>query len=555
MANALEKAVKEAGAKTGGAQQTATKSLDYGNVAFPLFAAAKEKKANPIKLAEETAAKIKPGKFVEKAEAVNGYVNVFFNNAFYAEAVNEANSENYGSNATGKNKVVVIDFSSPNIGKPLHIGHIRSTVLGDSVRKLHDYSGFKTIGANYLCEAGKQVALLMLGLHHFKAGKIKDEKQLLEYYVKINKEIEGKPELEKQAIDLVTKMETGEKTLDKELAEVRRVSLHGFKKAYETLGVSFDEEVYDSDMVKPSLKLVNEAVEKNIAFKDEDGETVANLEQHGLSNLVILRSNGTTLYSTRDLALAECYHKLAGKNHAGTIYVTASEQNTHFKQVFKILQLLGRDYAGKLTHIGFGLIHLKSGKLSSREGRVLLLEDVLATATNAAKKEIEARGQAEDVKHAANAIGVGATKFAILKVSPEKEITFDPEQIVKFEGDTGAFVQYSGVRANNILVKAGKTKPAVASNYSFNGHEKQLIHLLSLFPQTIENSCRNNQPHQLCDYLLKLSAAFNSFYVACPVLNAEREEEKASRLEIVSATRNVLFTGMRLLGIQPLEKM
>ncbi|MEW5955568.1 MAG: arginine--tRNA ligase, partial [Candidatus Micrarchaeota archaeon] len=501
-----------------------------GDLAFACFEAAKKSGKNPVELAKDVAASISeklPPEFAS-CEAVNGFVNFFFSEQLLGEAVAEAlGDKEYSRGSEGKGKTVVIDYSSPNVGKPLHVGHIRSTVLGDSLKRLLQARGWRVVGSNFLCEAGTQVAMLLVGLRKYGAEKIADEKALVDYYVRVNKEVESNEGLAKEVRSVLEAMENGDAGVAAELKRVREISLPPIEKNYGALGVSFEETLFDSDYAAPSKAVVDEAVGKKIAFKDKTGEIVAELEQKGLPNLVILRSNGTTLYSTRDLALADWRWKKHGFDKC--VYVTGSDQNTHFRQVFKILELLGRPYADRLKHIGFGLISLPEGKFSTREGRIVLLEDLLAGASEEARKEIlERKKQTEErtggeysdveVEETARAVGVGATKFAFLRVGAEKNIVFDTKRVVSFEGDTGAYVQYTLVRCFNILRKAGKTKPVFEG--SLAPEEQRLARALADYPLVVQSAANSLAPHAVCDYLLKLCADFSAFYEACPVLKA-----------------------------------
>ncbi|NYZ75344.1 arginine--tRNA ligase [Candidatus Micrarchaeota archaeon] len=539
---------------------------EQGDLAFACFEAAKKSGKNPVELAKQIAGSLKPelGKEFSSCEAVNGFVNFFFSQELIAQAIAEALKQEsaYGTGSGGKGKTAVIDYSSPNVGKPLHVGHIRSTILGAALKKLLEARGWKVVGSNYLGEAGTQVAMLLVGLRKYGAQNLSGEKALLDHYVRINKEVEGSEELQKQVRSVLEAMESGDKGVAAELTRLRELSMPALKKNYGLLGVSFDEILFDTDFSVPAKPLVEEAVKKGIAFKEKTGETVAKLEEHGLPNLVILRSNGTTLYSSRDLALAEWRWKTHEFDEC--IYVTGSDQNMHFRQVFKILELLGRPYADRLKHIGFGLISLPEGKFSTREGRIVLLEDLLSAAAEEAKNEIlERKTQTEErtgeeysekeVEETARAVGVGATKFAFLRVGAEKNILFDLKRVVSFEGDTGAYAQYTLVRCFNILRKAGKTKPVFKG--ALAPEEQRLSRSLADYPLVVQGAAGSLAPHVVCDYLLRLCADFSSFYEACPVLKAESSEAVARRLALVKAASIVLENGLGLLGINTPKRM
>ncbi|MCX6768064.1 MAG: arginine--tRNA ligase [Candidatus Micrarchaeota archaeon] len=559
----------------------------FGDLSCPVaFAAAKQLKElgkKPDEIASEISVRVNTGElspWFEKVDSAGGFVNFWLSRRFFEKAAGEAArlGKDFGKGGEFKGKTAVIDYSAPNVGKPLHVGHARSTVYGDAVKRLLAAVGYKTVGFNYPGDAGKPVAELIVAMRRFKGlPPTKSEKELMAYYVKINKEIEKDPALAEEVRDVLEKIEAGDRGVLGEVLRIREMSMQAFDRTYALLGVSFDETVGESEFIAPAKKIAAEALEKGAAEKGKDGETVALLEKTGLPNTLLMRSNGTTLYFSRDLALAD----YKWKKHAFDLnfYATAAEQNLHFRQAFAFLKILGRPYAGRCAHVGFGLVSLPEGRISTRHGRVVLLEDMLAEATAEARKEVEARlaqiaertgkkYSAKDVEGIAREVGVGASKFAMLRVSPEKEILFDFKKIVSFEGDTGAYLQYTFVRAANILrkagmEKAGKTgaggaggKSAVSGGGSgaWEEEEKRVAKMVSFYPRVVSDAAKSYRPHIVCDYLLKLAADFSSFYEKCPVLKAEGGA-RARRLEIVEAVKTVLGNGLELLGIAAPEKM
>ncbi len=524
------------------------------------FEAAKvEKKSSPKDVAElkakEIAKPITDSRFFDKVENLNGYLNFFLSNSFYNNVLKETQKDSYGETKDGKGKTVIVEFSSPNVGKPMHIGHIRSTILGDAIERAYEFQGFKTIGSNYLCDAGSQVGKLMLGIQLWGEENIHDEKDLLQFYVKINEKIEGDPKLVEEVKKIVKKMEDGEEVLKEQLDRVRRISLNAFEENYRNLGITFKEEVYDSQYAELGKKLALEAEKQGLAERGPDNELFAKLEEYKLPNLIILRSNNTTLYSTRDLALAEWRAKKYKFDKC--IIITASEQNTHFNQVFKILELLGRKFASKLQHIGFGLIDVKGVKMSSRKGQVLFLVDVLRDAKEAALNEIKIRENVEPAiaEETAWQIGIGAIKFGVLKISPEKNISFDIEKAVQFEGDTGAYVQYAVVRCNSILNDAANNKEQKTRTFKeFNEFEKDLLKKVAKFPEVVKSAANSNKPHTICDYTIELANSFSKFYANCKVLTDD-QTDRQKRLQIVSAVKTTLTNAMKILNIPMPQKM
>ena len=508
----------------------------FGELSIPCFGKSEEEIG---KIKEE----IKLGKNMDKIELKNNYLNIYLSDEFYKNFL-KAPLPAFPKN----NKTAVIDYSCPNVGKPLHVGHLRSTIYGDSIKKLLNYVGYKTIGFNYLGDAGKQVALLLLAIR--KYGEVKNENEMLERYVKINEELKENQKLEAEVREIVEKIEKGDERTLKEVEKIRNLSYGTFERVYKKLGVEFDEIMGESQVILKAKKMVVEVLEKGIAKKGGEGEIFIELEKYGLPNTILMRSNGTTLYLTRDLALAE--YKWEKYKFDLNFYATASAQNLHFKQLFKILELLGKEYSKKCAHVGFGLVGLESGKLSTREGRVVLLEETLKKAVESAREEIKIKGYSEEEKNKiAEAVGIGAIKFWLLKVSPEKNVIFNFKKMVSFEGDTSAYLQYTLVRANSILRKATEE---MEGKFEFNEEEKNLLWKNYLFEKIVKEAAEKFKPHLLANYLLKLSAAFSIFYENNPVLKAEKAERK-KRIAIVKKTRDTLKAGLELLGVPILEKM
>lgn len=531
------------------------------------FVLAKNAGKPPKEIAEQVAAGIsaalagnaQKAAYIFKAVAANGYINFILSDGFFSDAAaGAASAKNYGSFSDFSGKTAVVEYSSPNVGKPMHIGHIRSTILGDSVANLLAAAGYKTVRMNYLCEAGAQVAGILLAVDEFGAESLKTEKDVLKYYIEITKRIDADPALKAKEQQYVSLMENGDPAIHRNLEKIRKLTVAPFEVNYERLGIKFDESVFDSDYAEAAKKLVAEAQGMGLAKQDEKGETVGLLEgKSTLPNLIILRSNGTTLYSTRDMGFAQWrWEKYAFDR---SVIVTASEQNTHFRQVFKMLELMGRKWAFGLSHIGFGLVFLEGGvKLSSRKGNVLLLEDVLDDAEEIALAQIAERGYSpEDAKKIAFAVGVGSLKFGILRVSSEKNINFSMQKAVSFEGDTGAYLQYTVVRAKNILRKAGyaTSAPANLPATALSKDERELAKFIAQYPQAVRSAAVSMAPHQVCDYALKVAAAFSTFYSSSPVLEAESEEKKQLRLVLVAATVSTLESALALLGINVPDKM
>lgn len=374
------------------------------------------------------------------------------------------------------------------------------------------------------------------------------EKYLFELYVKFNRECEKNEKLIERAKYWVRKIDEKDEKALKLLNKIYKISLKGFNEIYELLDIKFDEFIRETEIVEIGKKIVEEALNKGIAFLSNDGAVIAELEKHGIPNTVILRSDKTALYITSDLGLT--IYRYKKYNFDKLFYVVASEQKLHFKQLFKILELLGYEWVKNCKHIPFGLLFLPEGKISTREGRVIFLKDVLNKAISIAKKEIEKRGFHQKIDERAKAIGIACVKFAILSVENEKDITFDWKKTISFDGKTGAYLLYSYVRANSILEKT-------SSKFDFeiekiDEREKQLLREMIKFRKVLKNFEKSLEPYLLANYLFNLAKTFTNFYHSCKVIGSEKEN---FRLALVKAFSIIMKNGLKILGIKTIEKM
>ncbi|MBI5635974.1 arginine--tRNA ligase [Candidatus Micrarchaeota archaeon] len=544
------------------------------------FELSREQKKDPREIAEIAAGKASKRKktLVGGVAADNGYVNFFPSKKFFELALKQALRKKFGENAELIGQKIVVEYSSPNVGKPFHIGHIRSTILGDAIKRLLEASGAKVISFNYPGDSGTQVAKLVLALELKKATP-KNERQLLKLYQWIHKQLEkeraqnGVLKLGEKVREVSDAIEAQDAKTLGTVEKIREISFRSFEKSYKKLGVKFDEVTGESKFFANAKQKALEAkalAPQFVQTDPKDGTLVLKLEEFSIPNNILLRSNGTTLYITRDVGLAD--YKWEKYAFDKSITVTASEQNTHFKQLFKLLELMKRPYALKLAHVGFGLITLESGKISSREGNLVYLDEVLKEASESALAQIGERGAGyspAERKKISSIVGVGSTKFGFLRVSNEKNILFNPSKAVSFTGDTGAYLQYTAVRAKSLLEKSGvkKIKPSElkfigekgADNDRVNGglneEEKKLVEKISLFPSIVSQATRHYSPHIVCEYLLKLAAAFNEFYAKHSVLDADSEDKKKLRLALVAATANVIENGLKIIGVSVPKKM
>jgi len=540
---------------------------EFGDLSSTIsFTISKQIGANPNEIAKNIKKEIEREgkglpKNIESCNVTGGYLNFKFSQEFFRKVIEKVLSEKerFGSSDFGKGKTAIVEYSQPNIGKPFHVGHIRSTILGDAVKKILSFVGYKTIGFNYLGDAGTQVAKLILGMKILKElPEIKDEKDMLNYYVEIHKKIDEKPELKEEAREILEKIEFGDPEVLKDVKKIQELSMIGFKRNYNLLDIEFDEITGESLFIESAKKIVDEALKKGITFKGKEGEIVTDLEKYNLPNTILLRSNGTTLYLTRDLALAE--YKYNKYNFDISLILTDMRQNLHFQQVFKILELLGKPFVKNYLHQGFGLISLKEGVIATRVGRIVFLEDVLNRAIKAAEDEISAGRKKEynkkETEEIAKIVGIGAAKFSILRVTPEKDVVFDFKKMVSFEGDTGVYIQYSCVRAKKILekLKLHENEFEIPENCELNETERELVKIICKFPSVIAKSAESFRTNIVADYALDVADSFNKFYEKCPVIQAS-ETEKKSRAAIVYSTKFVLENSLSLLGIKVPEKM
>ena len=555
-AQALSKA---SGVKVNAADLSVPPNAELGDASSAVcFELAKKDKKNPVELAKQLAAKIKPTGLIARVEAKGPYVNFFVNQAKLAEAVlKEGTKKGYGASGEGKGRVVVLDYSSTNVAKPMHVGHLRSTIIGQSVRNILEFQGYKTIGVNYLGDWGFQFGKLITAFE--KWGSEKELKKdpisyLVALYVRFHKEAKTKPELEEQAREWVVKLEKRDKQAMKYWKEFRDLSIKKFEDTYKLLGVKFDVYSGESEyaLSDKTSEVIKEAQDKKIAFQEAPGTIVVPLEVHGINNARLL-DNGATLYFTRDIAAAKDRYKRW--KFAKSLYVVSSQQDLHFKQLFKTLELLGYAWAKDCAHVNFGYLNLPEGKMSTREGNFVLLGDLLETAVKKAEKIIEQKNPGlKNKRAAAEMVGVGAVVFADLSQNRVKDVTFEWDKALSFEGDTGPYLQYAFVRCNGIIDAVGKTgKPRADS--LVNPEELTLTKKLAEFPKAVDAADLKYEPHVIATYLLALARAFSAFYEKCPVAKEENPGLKAARLELVKATRNVLETGLGLLNIKAPREM
>ena len=528
------------------------KERSRGDYAFPCFVLAKAMKKNPNEIAREIAGKIKSKDF-EKVEAVGPYVNFFLDSKKNTSEILDkiAKEKNkYGSQNIGNGKKIIVEMSSPNIAKPFGIGHLRSTIIGNSISRIAEFCGYKTVKINYLGDWGTQFGKMIVGYKRFgKAQELKKDpiNYMLNLYIQGNKE-----EFEQEARDWFKKLEDGNKEATRLWKSFKEISLKNFKEIYKFLGIEFDVISGESLYNKKMQNVFDELMKKNLLVRSE-GALIVDLEKEKLGVALIKKTDGATLYATRDLAAAiDRYEKY--KFHK-MIYEVGQEQKLHFKQFFKILELMGYEWAKDCIHVDHGLYLGQDGKkFATRKGKTVLMEEVLDETVSLAKEEIKKRSSTISLKELderARKIAISAIFYGDLKNYRSHDIVFDIDRFLSFEGDTGPYLVYSYARANSILNKA-KLKAGKLQVMNVNDHEKKLVTELSKFPEVVKNSYEQLAPNLVANYSYQLAQTFNEFYHACLVIGSE---EETFRIALVKAFVQVLGNALHLLGIEPLKEM
>ena len=532
---------------------------DMGDYAFPCFKLAKVFRKAPNMIAADLAESIEVKGDISKVMPMGGYVNFFVNKSQLAtNVINDVltQKDTYGKSKLGEGKTVVIDFSSPNIAKPFHIGHIRTTVIGNALYKIYDSQGYDTVRINHLGDYGTQFGKLIVA---FKLWGDKDDveantiPELLKLYIRFHDEAEEKPEMEDEARAWFTKLENGDAEAKELWQWFRDESLKEFARVYDLLDIEFDSyngESFYSD----KMDGVIETIKEKGLLQESQGTNVVDLEEYNMPPALITKNDGSTLYMTRDLAAA-VYRKNT-YNFDKCIYVVGSQQSLHFQQLFKVLELVGFEWAKDLVHVPFGMVALEEGTMSTRKGRVVFLEDVLKQAIEKTKETMLAKNpDAKNVDEIAKQVGVGAVVFQELSNSRIKDYTFSWERTLSFEGETGPYVQYTHARCCAVLRKANE-EATKNINYDLltNEDSVEVLKTIASFNKSIVSAMSKNEPHIVTRFVLDLAQAFNKFYHDNPILVDDAEVRKA-RLALVEATRQTLENGLKLLGMQAPERM
>ena len=532
------------------------KSSEMGDIAFPAFSLAKVERKAPQAIANEIAEKIDTTGF-EKVVATGPYLNFFLDKAAISADILKtvlAEKADYGQQNIGHGQNVTLDMSSPNIAKPFSVGHLRSTVIADALGHIYSKLGYKAIRINHLGDWGKQFGMLIVAYKLWgdkEAIEANPIDELLKLYVRINAEAEENPELDEQARQWFKKLEDGDQEAWDLWQWFRDESLVEFNRIYDKLDVSFDYfhgEAFYNDKMDEGIQILED---KNL-LQESKGAQIVNLEKYDLPPALIKKSDGATLYITRDMATAMYRHRTF--NFAKNIYVVGQEQSHHFKQLKAVLKEMGFDWSDDMIHVSFGLVTKNKKKLSTRKGNIIRLEPTLDEAEARALTQIEAKNPDLENKEAvAHAVGVGAVKFYDLKSDRDNGYDFDLEAMVSFEGETGPYVQYAYARIQSILRKA-EFVPASDTNYALNDAESwDIIKLLQDFPSIIQRAAEKYDPSVVAKYAINLAQSFNKYYAHTRIL--DENPERDSRLALAYATGIVLKEALRLLGVDAPEKM
>lgn len=537
-----------------------------GDYAFPCFRLAKTMRKAPNLIAAELAEKLQGEKLFSEVSPVNAYVNMFVSReemmkSTVSEVLEE--KENFGRSDIGGNKKVIVEFSSPNIAKPFHIGHIRSTVIGNSLSKIYDALGYDVFKINHLGDYGTQFGKMICAYRRW--GNREDVinspiKTLLGYYTKFHVEVEEHPELEDEARAIFTKLEQGSKEEVELWQWFREESLKEFQRVYDMLGIEFDSYNGESFYSDKMPRFEKELSDKGL-LQESKGAQVVDLEEYKLGTALIKKSDGSSLYITRDIAAA--VYRKENYDFYKNIYVVATQQNLHFQQLFKIIELMGYDWANQCVHVPFGMVRLEEGTMSTRHGRVVFLEDVLNGAIEKTREIIEEKNpNIENLEEITSQVGIGAVVFNELSNNRIKDYTFKWDQILNFDGETGPYVQYTHARCASLLRKAGEDIVAKAQdpkNVDFallakSDSAYELTKLIYAFPGVVEQAGEKYEPSIITRHIIDIAQCFNKFYHDEHII-VDDEVEKTSKIALVIATKRVIATGIGLLGMKAPERM
>ncbi len=580
IARALE---REFGIKDADTELSPTKKNFQGDLTWKSFAVAKQAGITPPQMARKVGEYLlEHAPQVAGFNVAGGFLNLILSDSYFTDFVRRHHKEeNFGLlHPDPQARKLMVEYSSPNTNKPLHLGHIRNNLLGYSIAEIYKATGKPVIKTQIINDRGIHICKSMLAWQKFGRGEtpessgMKGDHLVGKYYVEFDKHYkeqvkalmtQGVPEDEAknraplmvEARDMLRRWEQKDPEVMRLWEMMNRWVLDGFKETYDALGVDFDVEYFESDTYLLGKKIVEEGLKKGVFYRKPDGSVWVDLTDEGLDEKLLLRADGTSVYITQDLGTA--VKRFSEFDIDTLIYVVGNEQDYHFKVLFAILKKLGYDWADRLYHLSYGMVELPDGKMKSREGTVVDADDLMAQMTETARQISEELGKTEGLppdekEELYRIIGLAALKYHLLKVDPRKTILFDPKKSIDFNGNTGPFLQYTYVRIRSILRKAGIDEPGFG-DLKPNEKERLLVRQLERFPQIIAGAAAERNPANIANYLYETARTFNSFYQAHSILQAGTEEQKHFRLALAELTAHVIRNGLKLLGIQVPERM
>lgn len=553
-----------------------------GDITLVTFPMLRQVKTSPVQLGEAIGKYlVEKNAEIEKFNVVQGFLNIVLADQYYLNSFGSIKDDpDFGKTPSGEESIMV-EYSSPNTNKPLHLGHVRNNLLGYSVAEILKAAGKKVYKTQIINDRGIHICKSMLAWQRFGHGEtpetsgLKGDKLVGNFYVKFDKAYkeevsyllaQGKTEEEakaeapilKDAQEMLRKWEAGDDEVVGLWKTMNQWVYDGFEETYQKLGVDFDKNYYESNTYLLGKDVVAEGLEKGVFYRKDDGSVWIDLTDDGLDEKIVLRSDGTAVYMTQDIGTA--IQRVRDFHIDGMVYTVGNEQDYHFKVLFLILKKLGYEWADNMYHLSYGMVDLPTGRMKSREGTVVDADDLIEEMTATARKISEELGKLDGYSEAEKQelyriIGLGALKYYILKVDPRKRILFNPEESVDFQGNTGPFIQYTYARIQSILRKAEFDYSNPILEYELNEKEKQLIKQLLLYPETVQLAAENHSPALIANYTYELVKEFNSFYQNVTILGTEDETEKFFRVQLSKAVGDVIKSSFELLGIQVPERM
>ena len=530
---------------------------EMGDFAFPCFRLAKSYHKAPPMIAQDLKESIGDQAFLSEIKVVGGYLNFYVDKAQYAQQIIDKynNATDYGCSDQGKDKTICIDYSSPNVAKNFHVGHLRTTIIGNSLYKIFSKLGYKVVRINHLGDWGTQFGKLIVAYKKWGSREAVGEKgieELMDIYVKFHEEAEKDDSLNDEARAWFLKMEQGNEEALEIWKWFRDISLKEFMRVYNILGMEFDSFAGESFYRDKTADVIKRLTDDGL-LKESQGAMIVPLDEYDMPPCIVAKKDGSSIYATRDLA-AILYRK-ATYNFDRCLYVTGLEQKLHFAQVFKVIELMGNDYAKNLVHIPYGLVSLKSGKISSRKGNVIFAEDLLRESINKTTSIIEEKNpDIPDKEEVAKQVGIGAIIFNDLYNQRIKDVIFDWNKLLNFDGETGPYVQYTYARASSVLRKIGEVPDTIDYTLLTDEASIGLLKEIERYPQVIKDAAERYEPSVIARYSIDLAHAFNKFYHECQI-NVEDETTKYTRTNVVKIARYIIKDALSLLGIQCPEQM